>query len=439
MKQEQDLAAKIAAQTAKKTAKVESAAAKKIAAAERAAEKKTAAAERKMLKRAAKAEKQAKKLQDKVAKTEKKAAAQVAKAEKQAAKKNEQAAKIAAKREESSEPEEIEGKKKKKKLVLLLPVVAIVVAAGVFFFLKGRGAEEEVELEPIPTPLSYAFSEVSNVPALPVIGEDVVVYSEKIESVLPEETEEPPEETPPVDEEKTPLAEGEEDPEGDAKAEEDPEGDAKAEEEPEEPALTATRYRYENVTDPKGLMSAYAGLLTQEAAGFSAVDKTFQRMDLPDFDGKEASEGQEAVPASKSVLLARNSDGDDGLVYSLQLDWDETTCTVVVDTPEGRVHNPPSEDQSGPVSAGLTVDGFRELDPSVLGLPGASMDEYTVYVQDGMLLVYGNTCVRISVYAQNANTGTNEVAGSYFLSADGQHVYRYDVADNSVEELEIPK
>lgn len=403
MKQEQDLAAKIAAQTAKKTAKVESA--------------------------AAKAEKQAKKLQDKVAKTEKKAAAQVAKAEKQAAKKNEQAAKIAAKREESSEPEEIEGKKKKKKLVLLLPVVAIVVAAGVFFFLKGRGAEEEVELEPIPTPLSYAFSEVSNVPALPVIGEDVVVYSEKIESVLPEETEEPPEETPPVDEEKTPPAEGEE----------DPEGDAKAEEEPEEPALTATRYRYENVTDPKGLMSAYAGLLTQEAAGFSAVDKTFQRMDLPDFDGKEASEGQEAVPASKSVLLARNSDGDDGLVYSLQLDWDETTCTVVVDTPEGRVHNPPSEDQSGPVSAGLTVDGFRELDPSVLGLPGASMDEYTVYVQDGMLLVYGNTCVRISVYAQNANTGTNEVAGSYFLSADGQHVYRYDVADNSVEELEIPK
>lgn len=421
MKQEQDLAAKIAAQTAKKTAKVESAAAKKIAAAERAAEKKTAAAERKMLKRAAKAEKQAKKLQDKVAKTEKKAAAQVAKAEKQAAKKNEQAAKIAAKREESSEPEEIEGKKKKKKLVLLLPVVAIVVAAGVFFFLKGRGAEEEVELKPIPTPLSYAFSEVSNVPALPVIGEDVVVYSEKIESVLPEETEEPPEETPP------------------AEGEEDPEGDAKAEEEPEEPALTATRYRYENVTDPKGLMSAYAGLLTQEAAGFSAVDKTFQRMDLPDFDGKEASEGQEAVPASKSVLLARNSDGDDGLVYSLQLDWDETTCTVVVDTPEGRVHNPPSEDQSGPVSAGLTVDGFRELDPSVLGLPGASMDEYTVYVQDGMLLVYGNTCVRISVYAQNANTGTNEVAGSYFLSADGQHVYRYDVADNSVEELEIPK
>lgn len=425
MKQEQDLAAKIAAQTAKKTAKVESAAAKKIAAAERAAEKKTAAAERKMLKRAAKAEKQAKKLQDKVAKTEKKAAAQVAKAEKQAAKKNEQAAKIAAKREESSEPEEIEGKKKKKKLVLLLPVVAIVVAAGVFFFLKGRGAEEEVELEPIPTPLSYAFSEESNVPALPVIGEDVVVYSEVIESVLPEVTEEPS----PAEEEETPPAEGEE----------DPEGDAKAEEEPEEPALTATRYRYENVTDPKGLMSAYAGLLTQEAAGFSAVDKTFQRMDLPDFDGKEASEGQEAVPASKSVLLARNSDGDDGLVYSLQLDWDETTCTVVVDTPEGRVHNPPSEDQSGPVSAGLTVDGFRELDPSVLGLPGASMDEYTVYVQDGMLLVYGNTCVRISVYAQNANTGTNEVAGSYFLSADGQHVYRYDVADNSVEELEIPK
>ena len=417
MKQEQDLAAKIAAQTAKKTAKVESAAAKKIAAAERAAEKKTAAAERKMLKRAAKAEKQAKKLQDKVAKAEKKAAAQVAKAEKQAAKKNEQAAKIAAKRGEGAEPEAIEDKKKKKKVVLLLPVIAVVVAAGVFFFLKGRGAEEEVVLEPIAVPLTYAFGEEATVPALPVIGEDVVVYAEAVEP--------PP-----------PPAKEEEEPEAPAEGEEGAVDDQKA---AEEPVSTATRYRYENVQDPKGLMTAYAALLTQEAAGYSAVDEELQRMDLPDFDGQAASEGQEAVPAATSVHLARNGDGESELVYSLQLDWDETTCSVTVDTPTGRVRNPPSENPGGPVSAGLTVDGFRQLDPSVLGLPGTSMDEYTVYVQDGMLLVYGNTCVRISVYAQNASTGTNEVAGTYFLSADGQHVYRYDVANNSVEELEIPQ
>ena len=398
MKQEQDLAAKIAAQTAKKTAKVESAAAKKIAAAEKAAQKKTAAAERKMLKRADKAEKQAAKISAKVAKAEKKAAAKVAKVEKKAAAKSEKAARLAAKRGERASAAEgaEEGKKKggKKKLLLVLPIVAIAAAAGVFFFLKGRGAPAEDPLEPIAPPVQYLFGETDFAPALPIVGEEVVVYSETVEPPSP--------------------AEGEE---------------------AQEP--TATRYTYENLQDPKGLMSAYAALLTQSDAGFSAVNEELQRMDLPDFEGREASGEEEAVPAATSVHLARNS-GEENIIYSIQLDWSETSGTVVVDTPEGRVTNPPAPEQERPLGNGLTVDGFRQLDPSVLGLPGASMDEYQVYVQDGMLLVYGNTCLRISVYAQNSETGTNEIAGSYFLSADGQHVYSYDVANNSVEELEIP-
>lgn len=400
----QDAAEKIAQQTAKITAKAERDAAKKIAKAQKAAAKKTAAAEAKTAKKAANAEKQAQKIAKKVEKAGKKAAAKVAKVEKKAAAKSEKAAKLAAKRGASpadSEGESAAGGKKggKKKMLLLLPVVALAVAAGVFFFLRGKGdgKTDGAPLEPIPAPAQYFFGEEIGIPALPV-RDTVVVYEEKLE----------------------PAPEGEEDAEA-----------------PEENTFTAIRYTYEGLSDPKALMSAYATLMTQEDVGFSAVDEELIRTDLPDFTGKEATEdGQPAVPAATAVTLARNGDVENSIVHSLALEWDGDSCTVTVDAPTGRVQDP-KPPASAAQAPGLTVEGFKQLSPSVLGLEGDSMDDYNVYVQDGMILVYGSPCVRISVYSLDEVSGTNEIAGSYFLSADGHHVYHYDVESNSVQELEI--
>ena len=423
----QDLAEKIAQETAKKTAQAEAAAKKKIEKLENAAKKKTAAAEKREAKQAAAAAKKAAKSAAKVSAAEKKAAAQVAKANKKAAAQSEKAAKLAAKRQakegpmENGEAAEEGGKKKKggKKILLLFPVVAIVAGVAVFFFLRGRGGgeAEDAPLEPVTAPVEYLFEEETPIPALPVWGEDVLVYQENI---VPPETA-----STESDSEEAENAEG-------------AEGAEDGEEESEEPAATAIQYTYEGLQDPKALLSAYAALLTTEDAGFSAVDDELVRIDLPDFEGKAAEEGQEAVPPATSVHLARNGTGEESVIHSLRLSWEGDRCVVIVDTPEGRVRNPqPAAGQvGGAVAPGLTVEGFRTLSPSVLGLPGSSMDEYNVYVQDGTILVYGSTCIRLSVYAKSAS-GSNEIAGNYFLSADGQHLYKYDLANNSVEELEI--
>lgn len=424
----QDAAEKIAQQTAKITAKAESDAAKKIAKAKKAAEKKTAAAAAKDAKKAAKAEKQAAKISKKVSVAEKKAAAKVAKVEKKAAAQSAKAAKLAAKRapEKGAEGGEAQaaGKKGgKKKILLLLPLVAIAVAAGVFFFLKGKGGKEaDKPLEPITAPVVYLFSEEIGVPALPV-QDTVVVYEEKI----------PREQAPAADE-----AEGTEGTEGteDAESAEGTEGAQEAEGAEEAEEVTVTRYTYEGVSDPKGLMAAYAVLMTQEDVGFSAIDAEMVRTDLPDFEGKEATEDAPASPPVTAVTLARNGDIDNEIVHSLLLEWDEDSCSVTVDTPSGRVRDP-KPPASAPQAPGLTVEGFKQLNPAVLGLEGSSMEEYNVLVQDGLIMVYGSPCVRISAYSVNQQTGSNEIAGSYFLSADGQHVYRYDTESNSVEELEI--
>lgn len=421
----QDAAEKIAQQTAKITAKAESDAAKKIAKAKKAAEKKTAAAAAKDAKKAAKAEKQAAKISKKVSVAEKKAAAKVAKVEKKAAAQSAKAAKLAAKRapEKGAEGGEAQaaGKKGgKKKILLLLPLVAIAVAAGVFFFLKGKGGKEaDKPLEPITAPVVYLFSEEIGVPALPV-QDTVVVYEEKI----------PREQAPAADE-----AEGTEDAES-AEGAEGTEGAKEAEGAEEAEEVTVTRYTYEGVSDPKGLMAAYAVLMTQEDVGFSAIDAEMVRTDLPDFEGKEATEDAPASPPVTTVTLARNGDIDNEIVHSLLLEWDEDSCSVTVDTPSGRVRDP-KPPASAPQAPGLTVEGFKQLNPAVLGLEGSSMEEYNVLVQDGLIMVYGSPCVRISAYSVNQETGSNEIAGSYFLSADGQHVYRYDTESNSVEELEI--
>lgn len=430
----QDAAEKIAQQTAKITAKAESDAAKKIAKAKKAAEKKTAAAAAKDAKKAAKAEKQAAKISKKVSVAEKKAAAKVAKVEKKAAAQSAKAAKLAAKRapEKGAEGGEAQaaGKKGgKKKILLLLPLVAIAVAAGVFFFLKGKGGKEaDKPLEPITAPVAYLFSEEIGVPALPV-QDTVVVYEEKI----------PREQAPAADEaedtEGTEGTEGTKDAES-AEGAEGTEGAKEAEGAEEAEEVTVTRYTYEGVSDPKGLMAAYAVLMTQEDAGFSAIDAEMVRTDLPDFEGKEATEDAPASPPVTTVTLARNGDIDNEIVHSLLLEWDEDSCSVTVDTPSGRVRDP-KPPASAPQAPGLTVEGFKQLNPAVLGLEGSSMEEYNVLVQDGLIMVYGSPCVRISAYSVNQQTGSNEIAGSYFLSADGQHVYRYDTESNSVEELEI--
>ena len=401
----QDKAEKIIQKAEKKAAK----AAKQV---ELAGKKAEAAKQRQMAQAEKKAALMAKKAEQKAAKHTKKAEQATKKAQqaaqKAAEKKAKAAAKVAAKALEGGEGGEAapEKKKGKKKLLLLLiPVLAAVIGGAVwFFFLRGGGEEAETQ-EPIPIPMEYLLNEAP-ITALPVTGEEVLVYQEEI----------PPE--PPAEE---PEDAGEK---KDGETEEDGENSEEAEdaaETEEAPGFTRILYRYEGLQNPVSLISAYAALMTTEDAGFSVVDETLLRIDPPAEYGERGS-----------VQLARNAptaeDGTGGGVQSLLLSWEGTGCSVTLDMPEGRVRDPKPE-APAPSAPSRGLSDLEAIHPSKLGLPGETMESYRLIPQEGSVRIAGSVCMRVNVYSENG-----QHAGSYFLSSDGK-LYQLDEAANAVVEL----
>ncbi len=390
-------AAKAAKQVELAGKKAEAAKQKQAALAEKKAAQVAKAAEKKAAKHTKKAEQATKKAQQA--------------AQKAAEKKAKAAAKAASKTGGGEGGEEAEGGKKKKgkkKLILILiPVLVAAIGGGVwFFFLRGGGEEEEVPQEPIAIPMEYLLNEAP-ITALPVWGDEVLVYQEEV----------PPEPAPEPEED----AEDGESKEGESQEEEGKE-EAPAQEAEEEPGFTRTLYRYEGLKNPAGLISAYTAVMSTEDAGFSVVDETLLRIDPPEEYG-----------ARGSVQLARNmpkaEDGSGGGVQSLLLSWEGNNCSVLLDMPEGRVHDPKPETPAAAAPRKGLAD-LESLHPSKLGLPGESMEAYKLIPQEGSFRIAGSISTRVNIYDKN-----NQFMGGYFLSTDGK-LYKLDEEANAVVELD---
>lgn len=402
-----ELKAKKAAQQVEVASKkAEAAKQKQAAQAQKKAAKAADAATKKAAAKTKKAEAAAKKAQLAAKKAEEKKAKALAKAAAKATAANPSG--------EDGEGAAAPKKKSKKKLLMIaVPVLAVAVGAGAFFFLRGGGEkEEEVPPEPIAPPAAYVLNE-QQISALPVWGEEVLVYQEEVE---PEPAAEPADgsagDAAPLSD--TGQAEGEG---GDA---------AGADAAPAEPAEDANAfqkilYRYEGLQSPSDLISAYTTLMTMEDAGFSTVDETLLRIDPPEEFGSRGS-----------VQLARNvpetAEGTGGGVQSLLLSWEGSNCSVVLDMPEGRVHDPKPEVQAPAARKGLS--DIAALHPSVLGLPGESMEEYEIMPQEGSVRIAGSVAVRVNIYNQDS-----QIAGSYFLAQNGK-LYKLDESVNKVVELD---
>lgn len=401
------------------------------------AEKKAAKAEKKAAKQEAAAKKKAAK---KAANAKKKAAKMEKKAKNRIAKQEEKAEKLA--QEADQEPRKGGGKKK---LSLLVPIILALLAVLAYFviiprfFSKEKEPEPEPEPEPITAPVTYQMGQTA-VPALPAWGANVLVYLE--------DPPEPPEPEPAEDGPEAPKEDGEteeqesekddgsapetQQDEGSSGEENAEEGEEAQEEPAEPPVITAVRYRYEGYADQKELLMAYAAFMTAPDVGFSFVDESLVRL----------KEGQHPIMTTHRgiVTLARNAvdEADAGKAMTIQLEWTDTNCFVTVDTPEGRVTDPPPPPTAN-ASTAMTLmeamDFVNSLDPADLGLPGSSMEDYTIYAMDGAVMIDNIPCMHINVYDNHAS-GTNVVAGQYFMSADGQHIYLLHPDSNTVEELD---
>ena len=276
---------------------------------------------------------------------------------------------------------------KRKKAILA--AVGIVAAAGaaVFWMRRDGAADGEQSIDP---PEEYRIGGV-DVIALPVMSDGVSVYQEEVLAAAGTDAD-------------TDTTYGTDD------------GTA-----PEmETTADAVGYRYEGLSDAGTLVSAYTALLTSPDLGFDIVDGALVRADAPDFSA-----------VSGDVNLAHRAAEADKVML-LRLTWAAGSCTVVTDTPEGEITDPPAPE-------GMTMeealDYVRGLPPSLLGLEGSSMEDYRIYALDGMALINGIPCIPVSVYRTAEDTDTNVVEGSFFLSSDQSRIYRLDTATGTVEEV----
>ena len=395
--QVQATAKKAEAQKQKQAAQAQKKAAKKADAATKQAAKKTKKADA----AAKKAQLAAKKAEEKKAKAVAKAAAKAVESGKAPEGEGEDGAPAAAKK-----------KSKKKLLMIAIPVLAVAIGAGVYFFVLRGGEEEEVDgpPEPIPIPLEYELAE-RTITALPAWGDEVLVYREEIPP-------EPPAPAEPEPEDAAALSETEGGEEGEEPA-------AAPEPEPEEvEGFTKILYRYEGLQNPGALMTAYAAVMITEDAGFSTVDEELMRIDPPEF---------EEMMSRGSLLLARTvpavEEGPEAGTQSLLLEWDSENCSVTLDMPEGRVHDPkpPAAASAAPRRG---IEDMEVMQPSLLGLLGESMDEYDLVIQEGSVRIANSPCVRVNAY-----DGNHQIAGSFFISNDGK-LYRLEPDLNAVLELQ---
>ena len=85
------------------------------------------------------------------------------------------------------------------------------------------------------------------------------------------------------------------------------------------------------------------------------------------------------------------------------------------------------------------VDHFKSISPASLGLSGASMEEYHIQSQDGVVMVDGAPCMQLRVYSNQNVEQTNEFMGSFLMTSDGAHIYRLNEAQRSVQEIKDVK
>lgn len=173
-------------------------------------------------------------------------------------------------------------------------------------------------------------------------------------------------------------------------------------------------YIYE-LTSFSTVMNRYLDLLLDSEQGFYLTDEAYlvqeERPELQDAEG--------------AVLLVRPA-VEEGRVFQLAIGWSQTSNNLVVrvSAPEGEITQPkkeePENNRMEPSNVSTQLSQLRGMEPAHLGLPGNSMDDYTIFPVDGFVKVNDQDCRRFNVYEKDK---PGSIAGTYLFSVDGEHIY----------------
>lgn len=183
-------------------------------------------------------------------------------------------------------------------------------------------------------------------------------------------------------------------------------------------------YSYAGFEDVSTSMQAYAEMLTNEEHGFKIVDgTTFRSAAAPDY-------------TTESGTVSFSKDSENEKITVVRLDWSSGACVAhisVEDAPVIEEPKPAKKKSNYGLSHTGAIDYLRELDPAVLQLEGDSMEQYNIYIVNGFTYVNGEACLRAEIYSDENTAATNVIVGRYFVSGDGEHIYRLNDEGIAVE------
>ena len=177
-------------------------------------------------------------------------------------------------------------------------------------------------------------------------------------------------------------------------------------------ALVYTYVGFEIVNES---IQNYVTTLTSAEHGFRIVDsETFRAAKAPDFTQPEGT-----------VSLSKPAENEK--ITVIRLDWSADQCVASISIEDAPIEEP-KKPSTNKENIGLSHTGandfLKELHPSVLQLEGESMEEYNIYIMTGFTYVNGEACLRIKIYSNNNPANTNVHVGTYFMSGNGEHIYR---------------
>lgn len=193
---------------------------------------------------------------------------------------------------------------------------------------------------------------------------------------------------------------------------------------PDDSGDISSRYTYiYELNNPAEVMNRYLDIMLGGEAGFSLTDESYLVLE----------ERPELVDAEGVLILARTA-AEEGHIFQLVIGWSQASANLAVrvSAPEGQITKPEPEKKPEPSSVSTQMESLRSMTPAQLGLPGDSMDIYTIFPVDGFVKVDGQECRRFNIYNTN-NPGS--IAGTYLLSTDQQHIYMLDPTTNTVSTI----
>lgn len=173
-------------------------------------------------------------------------------------------------------------------------------------------------------------------------------------------------------------------------------------------------YKYGGLTQANKIAEEYTTTLESDLDCTVAADQ--ENGGTPDFSDNEG----------QAIAFCQIEDTDED--FLLTVEWGEDFCSV---TPSMVAATDLSWTQPSEITLEEATAYFESMDPAELGLSESSMDQYTVFPQEGMVLLDGEPCLCMNVYLAS----TQRFEQSYLLKLPGFEIYRLNRASGEAVPL----